>query len=38
MVQILQSYIASLSNLKGDEKKTHVLKKEKDDEEERKEG
>ena len=23
MVQILQSYIASMSNLKGDEKKTH---------------
>ena len=39
MIHILQSFIESLSNLKGDEKKAHVQKKDKDDEEEdKKEG
>ena len=39
MFHILQSYIASLSNMKRDEKKAHVQNKDKDDEEEdKKEG
>ena len=39
MLHILQNYIASLSNLKGDEKKAPIQKKDKDgDEEDKKEG
>ena len=33
MVLILQFYIASLTNLKGDAKKAPIVKKDKDDEE-----
>ena len=32
MLNILQSYIASITNLKGDEKKALIEKKDKDDE------
>ena len=34
MLHILQNYIASLSNLKGNEKKAHIQKKDKDGDEE----